>query len=95
MAARNTPSAGCKPNKLWRDAISVAVNREGDDNTKRKMLAVLADKLVTAALNGDIAALKEIGDRLDGKASQDISANLSGNVTVNGTIKYVRPGNNV
>jgi hypothetical protein len=41
-----------------------------DGNTKR--LELLADKLVEKALDGDVTAIKEIGDRLDGKAKQQI-----------------------
>jgi len=33
-------------------------------------LAVIAEKCVLAAAGGDMAAIKEIGDRLDGKAVQ-------------------------
>ena len=65
---------GRAKDKLWADAIRIAVNEayEGGD---RKKLRVLADKLVDKAIEGEIAAMKEIGDRLDGKAAQ------SGDVT--------------
>ena len=48
----------------------VAVKRETKDGTKTKELYALADALVKKALGGDVAAMKEIGDRLDGKAVQ-------------------------
>jgi hypothetical protein len=67
MAARKT--AGNQwSDKAWRDAIRVAVNRV--DSKKGKRLAQLADVLVAAGLAGDVPALKEIGDRLDGKVAQ-------------------------
>lgn len=49
----------------WRDAIRKAVLRDGK-------LDALAQALVARALEGDIAALREIGDRLDGKARQSV-----------------------
>ncbi|MGE3710031.1 MAG: hypothetical protein AB7G35_10185 [Hyphomicrobiaceae bacterium] len=41
---------------------------EGDP----KALDKLADALVEKGVTGDVAALKEIGDRLDGKPSQQL-----------------------
>jgi hypothetical protein len=68
LAARKTPSQGGKPDKLWKDAIRIAALRPDADG--RKKLAVIADKLVEAAMGGDVAAMREIGDRLDGKPAQ-------------------------
>lgn len=63
---------GATKGKIWRDAIRRAVN--GDSTT----LDELAMKLVSIAREGDgnasIVALKEIGDRLDGKPKQQIEA---------------------
>lgn len=70
MAARKTPSLGGKPDKLWKDAIRIAALRPGPDG--RKKLTAIADRLVEAALAGDVAAMREIGDRLDGKPAQAI-----------------------
>jgi hypothetical protein len=55
---------------LWTDALRVAVFREDVDG--RKKLARLADRCVEAALGGDMTAMKEIGDRLDGKPRQSM-----------------------
>ena len=65
--------AGRKGEKWWRDAVRVAICEkvEGDDRGRTKLRAV-ADKLVECAMEGDIQAIKEIGDRLDGKAIQSI-----------------------
>jgi len=70
--------AGRKGEKHWRDAVSIAVNEvvEGDEGGKRKLRAI-ADKLVELAMDGDMAAIKEIGDRMDGKAP--VSADLTSN----------------
>ncbi len=62
---------GAWSDKAWRDAIRLAVNKRDKKGGKR--LAQLADVLVTSGLEGDVSALKEIGDRLDGKPSQAIT----------------------
>ena len=69
MAASIRPSPGSKSDKIWRDAIHRAVKRAGKDG-QTKRLELLADKLVDEALSGDVPALKEIGDRLDGRPAQ-------------------------
>ena len=81
MAAPNNPK-GAKSDKLWRNAIMVAVKREMTDAEGKptKKLALLADKLVNEAIDGNVVALKEIGDRLDGRASQAVDAKVD-NVT--------------
>lgn len=65
--------AGRKGEKFWADAVMRAVNRRLDDEEGQpKKLDRLADELVDAGMRGDIPALKEIGDRLDGKPKQAI-----------------------
>lgn len=51
MAARITPSKGGKPDKLMRDALMVALNREAvdADGQKTKKLNIIAAKLVELA----------------------------------------------
>lgn len=74
MAARITPSKGGKPDKLMRDALMLALNREAKDadGKKTKKLNIIAAKLVELAIAGDIQAIKEISDRVDGKPAQAI-----------------------
>lgn len=52
-------------NKPWSDAINRALLAENG-----RKLRLLADKLIERALEGDIPALKEVGDRMEGKAAQ-------------------------
>lgn len=65
---------GPKSDKLWSDAVRMAVLREDrdEDGKIRKRLNVLADNLVKLAMEGDMQAIKEVGDRLDGKPKQMI-----------------------
>lgn len=65
--------AGQKSEKFWADAVRRAVNRRMENVEGRpKKLEALADKLVAAGLNGEIAALKEIGDRIDGRPTMAV-----------------------
>lgn len=58
--------------KLWRDAIqaSLSTNTEGEYNLEH--IRAVSDALIIAAKAGDIQAIKEIGDRIDGKVPQGI-----------------------
>jgi len=62
----------------WSNAIESAVMTD-DPVAKRKRLNLIADRLVQMAQDGDIQAMREIGDRLDGKPSQSID--LTADVT--------------
>jgi hypothetical protein len=62
------PGYGMKPETPWRHALMRAVNRRMKGEGSPKRLERLADVVVEAAMAGDMAAAREIGDRLDGKA---------------------------
>lgn len=79
MAAPKAPKNRWS-DKAWRDAIRVAVMRNAEDGGKK--LAKLADALVTAGLAGDVPALREIGDRLDGKVPQAVTGEGGGPVAL-------------
>ena len=66
--------AGPKSDKLWSDAVRLAALREArdDDGQTTRRINIIADNLVKAAIAGDIMAIKEVGDRIDGKARQQI-----------------------
>jgi len=69
--------AGNKQEKIWADAVKRAVHRRLDDvEGKPRKLEHLADKLVGRALDGEVSALKEIGDRLDGRSTQQIDGTM-------------------
>ena len=69
--AKHHPSVGPNSDKLWRQAIMRAVSRLSKDG-KTKHLDILAHRLIRAGADGDVSALREIGDRLDGKPTQGI-----------------------
>ena len=60
-----------KIDKIWGDAIRRAVHRRMENaEGKPRKIERLAEKLVDCALAGDGWAIKEIGDRLDGRPHQ-------------------------
>jgi Family of unknown function (DUF5681) len=63
----------------WGDAIRKVLHElvEVSTGERRKRLEVCARSLVAAASAGDISALREIGDRIDGKAIQPVEAAIS------------------
>jgi hypothetical protein len=69
---------GGKPDKLMRDALRISLLREAEKGSKTKRLQQVADALVDAAIAGDIQAIREINDRMDGKATQPISGDTEG-----------------
>lgn len=67
MAAPEGNTFSSKDKRLWRNTLMRAVT-QADPEKLRK----IADKLIEKAAEGDMAAIKELGDRLDGKASQQV-----------------------
>ena len=64
-------------NRLWTDTIRrIAVQSDG------KRLRAIAEALYDKAEQGDIAAIKEIGDRLEGKPAQTITGDKDNPLTV-------------
>ncbi len=71
---------GATSDKEWRSEIRKAVHElrsvpgeNGAQPQKVRTLRLLARKLADRGLEGEIAALREIGDRLDGKPAQAIA----------------------
>lgn len=63
--------AGGRAQKAWRTGIITALTRE-TGMSRDEAIAHAATMLVKNALTGDNVALKEIGDRLDGKPTQEV-----------------------
>lgn len=70
---RSGNPSGRPKEQAWRDALRIAVKEAMQDGTSK--LRRLAEKTVELALEGDIQAIKEIGDRLDGKPVQAVETN--------------------
>ena len=79
--------------KVWRSAIMRALKRRKPADERRQAIDELADKLIELVAAGDLGALKEFGDRMDGKPAQAIvGEDENGNqVPFHGVIELVRP----
>ena len=72
MAAAKTVK-GPKSDKLLRDALLIAINREEEfEGQKMKRFARIAEQLAKAACTGDLQATREVWDRVEGKPTQAI-----------------------
>ena len=60
----NKNSAKGKP---WTAALRLALSRKDDEGVRA--LNRVADALIKAAIDGDVQAIREIGDRIEGKVS--------------------------
>lgn len=58
--------------KVWRAAIERALERRKPADERIKAIDELADKLLEEASTGNLAALQELGNRLDGRPAQAI-----------------------
>ena len=77
--------------KVWQAAILRALDKRcGGDRIKA--LDALAENLLAQCETGDLAALKELGDRLDGKPAQTIGGDPDGApIAQNLTVHLVKP----
>lgn len=69
-----TANSGRRKDKPFRDAIMFALSKieKLEDGTEHKRLDLLAEATVKKALTGDVPAIKEIADRVDGKVPQGV-----------------------
>lgn len=79
--------------KVWHAAILRALEKRDQSRTDGiKELDALAEKLLQLVAAGDLAALKEFGDRLDGKPAQAIIGDSDADpIQVQGRITLVKP----
>lgn len=69
MAQAKKDPRGPYADKLWREALRKAVLKRVE---KEQNLDRIARAVVSKAVDGDLIAAKEIGDRLDGKPAQAV-----------------------
>ena len=69
--------------KRWRDAINRALEKRSRAEGI-EALDALAENLLAMCDEKDLGALKELGDRIDGKAAQETL--LNGNLAVTGRL---------
>ena len=53
-----------------RDALEAELGRAADDGDEHKIMQLIARKLAAKALEGDLGAIREIFDRVDGKTGE-------------------------
>jgi hypothetical protein len=79
--------------KVWHAAIMRALDKRGAGD-RVKALDELAGKLLDLVATGDLAALKEFGDRLDGKPAQAVAVSGDGEggpIPLSLSVGYVDP----
>ena len=82
MSIADAPPNGGATARPLRDALAAALGREVDDGNGRKvgLLEPIARKLAAKALDGDLGAIREIFDRMDGKPVAAADADEPGQV---------------
>jgi hypothetical protein len=77
----------------WRDAINKALDLRTKSRVDGKReIDALAEKLLDAVAAGDLAALREFGDRIEGKPAQPIGGDDElPPVQIEGVVNLVRP----
>lgn len=66
--------------KTFTNMLRLALKEAHEDGKDR--LRAVADQLVSKAVSGDIQAIKEVADRLEGKPAQAIQADINGELTI-------------
>jgi hypothetical protein len=61
--------------KEFRDALNLALKRADGD---KRFLNRVAESLVAKAVAGDVSAIREIADRIDGKPAQAVTGEDGG-----------------
>lgn len=84
---------GRQKRKIMTDALIIALHREaaGADGKPTKKLNAIADKLVDRAIDGDVAAIKEVFDRSDGKVPMPVGGTDELPPLTGLTVTFVKP----
>ena len=76
MAATKSPQ-GYKSEKPWRAALQRAGKRRESGKGNPQWLDRMADACVREAADGNVAAMKEYGDRVEGKPAQALLVDVA------------------
>lgn len=80
--------AGRPPSeKTFANMLRIAIKQAHDE--KGDKLRAVAEALVTKALTGDVPAIKEIADRLDGKVPQALTGDEENPIAIINRIETV------
>jgi hypothetical protein len=77
MAAPKGNQNARKYNRVWADIVRKLAVQED-----YRRLHKVAESLFKKAEEGDLTAIKELGDRLDGKALQEIGGDVDNPITI-------------
>lgn len=93
MAGAPFGNQNARKQRIWHAAIMRALEtREQSRLDGKKELDALAEKLLDLVATGDLPALKELGDRLDGKPAQVIIGDANEDpIQVEARVKLVKP----
>ncbi len=82
MAGAPKGNQNASRGKFWRAAIERALERRTKSRGDGlKEIDALAERLIQLVAAGDISAIKEFGDRIDGKAHQSMDIGVTGSRT--------------
>lgn len=81
-------NSGPKREKPFRDALILALKDAAED---KRSLRKVAESVIDEAIKGNMAAAKEIGDRLDGKPAQAIIGGEESDAPVKVTFEWLKP----
>jgi hypothetical protein len=86
-----TPWKGGKPDKFIRDALILELFRDGvdEDGKSSKTLRLLARRLIQTALEGDVQAIKEIADRVDGKPPVTVQGDADNPLVIQTVVREI------
>lgn len=86
MATANTVK-GPKSDKVLRDALLLAVHREELlDGKPTKRITLIAEKLACLAVAGEAWAVREVWDRIEGKAMQAVEVKHDVEITLKSAV---------
>lgn len=79
--------------RIWAAAINKALEERGQKLGRMGALVELAHKLLDKVAEADVSAIKELGDRLDGKPAQSVvlGGDEDNPVRHSVTVDYVKP----